>query len=112
MAEFRNLDSIEGVDLAIKASFVRPVVIFKHSTTCPISSMAKSRVDRAYKGAQISFDYYHLDLLRHRDVSNYIADKLAVRHQSPQAIVVSNGEAIHHASHLDINPAEIAGLSV
>jgi len=112
MAEFKNLDSIEGVDLAIKASFARPVVIFKHSTTCPISSMARSRVDRAYQGDQISFDYYHLDLLSHRDVSNYIAEKLGVRHQSPQAIVVSNGEAIHDASHLDINPAAIAGISV
>ena len=112
MAEFKTLDSIEGVDLAIKASFARPVVIFKHSTTCPISSMAKSRVDRAFKGKEISFDYYHLDLLRYRSVSNHIAQALSVRHQSPQAIVVSNGEAIYNASHLDIDPAAIAGISV
>jgi len=112
MTEFKTLENIEGVDLAIKASFARPVVIFKHSTTCPISSMAKARVDRAYKGDQIHFDFYHLDLLRFREVSNYIAEKLAVRHQSPQAIVVSNGEVIYHSSHLDIDPAAIAGLSV
>lgn len=112
MADFISLESFEGVDQAIKASFVRPIIIFKHSTSCPISSMAKSRVDRAFKGEQITFDYYHLDLLRFRDVSNYIAEALSVRHQSPQAIVVSNGEAIHHASHLDIDPAAIAGISV
>ncbi len=111
MAEYKSLNSIEGVDLAIKASFVRPIVLFKHSTSCPISSMAKSRVDRAFQSEELPFDYYNLDLLRHRDVSNYIAETLNVRHESPQAIVVSNGKAIHQASHLDIDPAVMAGLS-
>ena len=111
MAEYIILNSIQGVDQAIKASFERPIVIFKHSTTCPISSMAKSRVDRAFKGEELPFDYYHLDLLRHRNVSSHIAQVLGVRHESPQAIVISNGEAIHHSSHLDIDPAAMAGLS-
>ena len=74
--------------------------------------MAKSRVDRAFQSEAIPFDYYHLDLLKHRNVSAYIAQALGVRHESPQAIVVSNGKAIHHASHLDIDPAAIAGLSI
>jgi bacillithiol system protein YtxJ len=111
MAEYKILTSIEGVDQAIKASFERPVVLFKHSTSCPISSMAKSRVDRAFQSKALPFDYYHLDLLRHRQVSAYIAETLGVRHESPQAIVVSNGKAIYHSSHLDIDPAAMAGLS-
>jgi len=74
--------------------------------------MAKSRVDKAYQGEQLPFDYYMLDLLSYRNVSNYIAEKLGVTHQSPQAIVVSNGVSVYDASHLDINPSSMAGIRI
>ena len=51
---------------------------------------------------------YYLDLLSHRDISRKIAELFDVEHQSPQAILVQNGEAIYDASHYDISFAEIA----
>ena len=109
MAVIQALTNTEGVDRAVDASFVRPVIIFKHSTRCPISSMAKMRVDRAADAEDFSFDYFVLDLIAHREVSDYIARLFSIRHESPQAIVISQGKPVYHASHLDIDPHALAG---
>ncbi|GAO44270.1 bacillithiol system redox-active protein YtxJ [Flavihumibacter petaseus] len=91
----------------IKArSFQQPQVIFKHSTRCSISSMAKSRLERSTppEGA----DFYYLDLIRYREVSNETAETFRVWHESPQVIVLRNGEVLYDESHSGINMDEIA----
>jgi bacillithiol system protein YtxJ len=70
--------------------------IFKHSTRCSISSMAKNRIEKEWNH---QFPIYYLDLLQHRDVSNHIADVTNIEHQSPQLIVIKNGKPIYDASH-------------
>ena len=104
MASYQILCTTQEVDELIAASHTNPVVIFKHSTTCPISSLAKARVDKALRTEQIDYPVYLLDLLRYRTVSNYIAEELQVRHESPQAIVIRAGKAGHVATHLNIDP--------
>jgi bacillithiol system protein YtxJ len=107
-----NWNTINSTDQleAIKAeSFEKPVLLFKHSTTCSISAMALNRMERNYDQAKVGdLKPYYLDLLSHSDISRKIADLFDVEHQSPQAIVIANGEAIYDASHYDISFAEIA----
>lgn len=78
--------------------------VFKHSTRCSISSMAKSRLEREWN---LELPIFHLDLIQYRSISNLIADKSGVEHQSPQLIVFQNGKPIYDASHSGIVVDEI-----
>jgi bacillithiol system protein YtxJ len=77
------------------------VLLFKHSTRCSISSMAKSRLDRLQLDEKVLPVY--LDLIAHRDISNAIAEKLGVEHESPQLIVIKKGAVVSHVSHNSIS---------
>ena len=104
MVQWKNLDSEFQLKSIIEDSHSSPQVIFKHSTTCPISSMAKRRLEGNWS---LDINPYYLDLLSYRSISNAIADKLNVRHESPQIILIHNGKAIYNESHLDIS---VSGL--
>jgi bacillithiol system protein YtxJ len=86
----------------------KPQVIFKHSTRCSISSMAKSRLERAAVFPDIS--YYLLDLIQHRNVSQKIAEDFQVHHESPQILLIKDGNCIYDESHSGINMDEIVEL--
>jgi bacillithiol system protein YtxJ len=89
----------------VEASHKKPQVIFKHSTRCSISVMAKSRLERSGFPEQIQFHY--LDLLQYRDISNKIAEQFEVYHQSPQILLIKNGECIFEETHSAISMDEI-----
>ena len=76
-----------------------PVYIFKHSTTCGISAQAKENVEISFKNTDKPFLFYYLDLLKYRSVSNEVASKLNVHHQSPQLILVHDGQVAFTTSH-------------
>ena len=80
----------------------QPVVIFKHSTRCSISSMAFDRLRRAWKEGENVKPYY-LDLIQYRDISNQIAERFGIMHQSPQVILLKDGKAIYDNSHMGIS---------
>lgn len=86
-----------------------PVGIFKHSTRCSISATALDRLERNWSKAQDTeaVSMYYLDLLAHRDISNAIAEKYGIPHESPQFILLKNGEAVYHESHYGIDLGEI-----
>ncbi len=86
-------------------SATQPVVIFKHSTRCSISVMAKNRLDKSAQPEGIKF--YYLDLLQHRNISNKIAEDFHVHHESPQVLLIKNGECIYDESHNGIYLDEI-----
>lgn len=88
-----------------EASVESPVIIFKHSTRCSISAMAKSRLERAVPPGNISF--YYLDLLRFRDLSSKIEADFNVPHESPQILLIRNGECVYDESHNGIHMNEI-----
>jgi bacillithiol system protein YtxJ len=77
----------------------KPVLIFKHSTRCSISVMAWSRLQRQWNAKLESVPVYYLDLLNYRPLSAMIAENFNVEHESPQALLISNGRCIWHASH-------------
>ena len=102
-----ELFHIDQLDRLAEASHQRAQVIFKHSTRCSISRVALSRFDRATPSTKEN-NYYLLDLLEHRSISNAIAERFGVMHESPQVLIIQHGKSIYDASHLDIEPAEIS----
>jgi len=78
-------------------------VIFKHSTTCSLSAIAKHRMKDLTSASPKDFQFYYLDLLAYRPVSKFIADTYGVTHESPQILIIKNGKCIYDVSHLSIN---------
>jgi len=108
---WHTIISEEQLDTIQEASYHKPQLIFKHSTTCSISKMALSRFERAE--APDSIDFHYLDLLNYRAISNAIAEKFQVHHESPQVILIKNGECTYDESHYGIMMDEVieqAGL--
>ncbi len=93
------------LDEIVGQSATNSVVIFKHSTRCSISSTALSRLERAWKAE--GTPAYYLDLIAYRPISAAIAEKFTVEHQSPQVLVIKNGECAYSATHWDIAFEEI-----
>jgi len=99
-----HLDQLEDIQ---KKSSTRPQIIFKHSTTCGISRMALGMFTRGFDLEEGSADLYFLDLHAHRTISNEVAIKFQVLHQSPQLLVIKNGQTIFHASHGSISEVDV-----
>lgn len=104
---WNELTSIEQLKEIIANSTEQPIVLFKHSTRCSISTMALSRFQKEWNQENTSIGLYYLDLLNHREVSNEIAELTGVVHQSPQAILISNNEVKYTATHSSISATEI-----
>jgi len=95
-------------DLA-QASHEQPVLIFKHSTTCSISAAAKSKIERQWADSGLTdVPIYYLDLLRFRPLSAQIAEQFGIRHESPQLLLIQNGECRYDASHMGIRLGEVS----
>lgn len=85
-------------------------LIFKHSTRCSISMMAKRRFELDWESLPENLPLYFLDLIQHRDISNQIAQEFQVHHQSPQLLLIKNGECILDQSHGSISVDETASV--
>ena len=89
-------------------SHAQPVVIFKHSTRCSISRMALKQFENEFD-LEGRVTPYFLDLLNHRDISQEIATRFDVYHQSPQLLLIKEGKSIYDASRSDIDALELKG---
>lgn len=105
-----DLNSSEQLNEIIEQSIEKPVLLFKHSTRCSISAMAKSRFESEWELNNEVCPTYYLDLITFRPISNEIAEKTGVEHQSPQVIVLKNKEVIYQASHNGIDAKAIQAL--
>jgi len=94
-----NLTEESQIAEIIALSNSIPVYIFKHSTTCGISAQAKENLEISFQNTDKPFLLYYLDLLKYRSVSNEVASRLNVHHQSPQLILVHNGQVAFTTSH-------------
>ncbi len=102
-----QLDTIEMLEQIEEESFNQPVAILKHSTSCGISRMVLRQFEKEYDHNEGRVKLYFLDLLNHRDISNKIASKFNVPHESPQFIIVKVGKAVYDASHSEINAGSL-----
>lgn len=100
---WQALTSEEQLDDLVAKSHERPVLLFKHSTRCSISTVALSRVERGWAFAEGELDPWFVDLIQYRGVSNAIAERFGIPHQSPQAILLKDGKPVYDASHSAID---------
>lgn len=108
MINWNSLTSAEQIEQIKKESEQQPVVIFKHSTSCSISATAKNRLERQWSEAGLdNVKPYYLDLLSYRPVSNQIAATFEVRHESPQLLLIRNGQCTSDWSHMGIRVDEV-----
>ncbi len=99
------LKSNDEIKEIIEKSKAKPQVIFKHSTRCSISAMAKGRLERSI--APGNADFYFLDLIAYRSISNQVSSEFNVSHESPQILIIKNGKCIYYESHGSITMDEI-----
>ena len=107
MISWNNITTIAQLEDIAEHSNTVPCLIFKHSTTCSISLMAKTRLEKKWDFDAADIVPYYLDLLSFRPISAAIATRFDVHHESPQVLLIQNGECIYDASHLDISVEEI-----
>ena len=97
LTDMKQLEEIK------KTSIKEPIAIFKHSTRCGISSMVINRFQESFTEDMKHIKVYYLDLLSYRNISDEVGYTFQVMHQSPQLLIIKNGEAVAHASHYTIN---------
>lgn len=102
-----ELETATQLNELLENTTEKPVLFFKHSTRCSISSFALRNFEREWNVNQ-DVTCVFLDLIKHRDLSNLLAEKLHVVHQSPQVILVHDNKVIHHSSHQDIDAETIS----
>ena len=97
---FAPVTDTEDLDEMLERSHAAPVVLFKHSTTCPISASAHRQMSQVSNevAGQISL----VVVQRARELSRRVAEQTGIRHESPQTIILRNGGAVWSASHFDI----------
>lgn len=103
-----SLQDLGQLNEIMTVSNEKPVVIFKHSTRCSVSRMALKQFENEYSLGD-SVDIYFLDLLEHRAISNEIAARFNVVHQSPQLLLIKGGKSVYTVSHSDIDAGKLKG---
>ena len=102
-----KLEDIDQLNTIVEASFLKPQLIFKHSTRCSVSRFVLNEFKSGYSFSEVDFTAYFLDLLNYREISNAIANQFNVVHQSPQLLIIKDGKAIAHASHENVNKIKL-----
>lgn len=98
--ELTEAAQLDEIDIRSKET---PVLIFKHSTRCNISATALSRLERAWTAADDqAHTLWFLDLLKHRPLSDAIAQRYGIEHESPQALVIKDGKCVDVSAHFGI----------
>lgn len=100
MINWKTLDNKTNLAEIIELSKESPIAIFKHSISCPISSMAKRRLESSWTS---DIDIYYLDLINFRSISHEVSSQLGIQHESPQLLLIHEGQVKYHGSHLNID---------
>src|SRR5688572_29683393 len=103
-----ELKSVQELEQALDESRERPVLFFKHSLTCPISTRALNELQSYLDNADPRASYKLITIQTSRNVSDEASSKLNLEHQSPQAILVRNGRELWNASHYQITASALA----
>ncbi|MFY7887535.1 MAG: bacillithiol system redox-active protein YtxJ [Spirosomataceae bacterium] len=105
---WHQLTDIAQLESIKEESFTQPVLLFKHSTRCSISSTALNRLERNWNQEAVgTLKPYYLDLIQFRPISSAIESEFKVEHQSPQVLVIKDGECIYNESHMGISFNEL-----
>ena len=102
MFNWKILKESHQLDTLLEASAFRTQLIFKHSIRCGISTAVLRQFEKKYATDFDAIDFYYLDLITHRALSNEISQRFNLVHQSPQVLVIKNNKMIAHDSHYGI----------
>jgi len=101
------LNALHQLEAIAERSKSKVQVIFKYSTRCGISRMVLNQFEKTYDLSKDDLDLYFLDLINYRMVSNEVAQKFHVIHESPQLLAIKNGAVVAHGSHSGINAIDL-----
>ena len=101
--DWTSLSEPEQLSGLIMESSSIPVIIYKHSSRCGLSTMTENKLEEGWDLLKPKVRLYFLDLIRNREVSNSVAERFNVRHQSPQILIIKNGICVYNSSHYEIN---------
>jgi bacillithiol system protein YtxJ len=104
---WNNLSELSDLEKINEISENTPVLIFKHSTRCSVSSMAKRKLESDWNFSVEEIKPFYLDLIALRPISNAIANQYKVTHQSPQVLLIKGGKCVFSASHHEISAEDI-----
>ena len=105
---FQTLSTTDQLDRALAGSSLRPAVIFKHSQTCGISAQAFESISEWLTGDVPDADFYVVPVQASRALSTQLSQQFAIRHKSPQVMVVDRGQVVWHGSHFRATASSIA----
>ncbi|WP_026135604.1 bacillithiol system redox-active protein YtxJ [Nafulsella turpanensis] len=106
--KWNQLNSEQALEAIKEHSADKAIIIFKHSTRCPVSQMALSWFERSWKEEEMKgVEPYFLDLISYRPVSGKVAEIFNVQHESPQLLLIRNGKCTYHRSHSNISYKEL-----
>lgn len=106
--KWSKLTSVHQLDEILKESKEKPVLIFKYSSRCSLSRMALDRLERNWVDAEMTrIKPYFLDLISFREISDQIATRFAVEHESPQVLIIENERSVYDQSHMAIEYQKI-----
>lgn len=100
----KHIESIEQFNELVRSK--KDFLLLKHSDTCGISQKAMEEY-REFIEDDDDFGHYYLVVQLDRDVSDFVAKKLGVKHESPQMFLFRKGELVWHDSHYSITADEI-----
>lgn len=102
------LGTMEQLDELVEKSKSTPIAIFKHSTRCGVSRGVLKSFEKDCNVDDTKMKLYFLDLLANRDISNEVANRFKVHHESPQLLIIKNGEVVYHNSHNGIDASDLS----
>ena len=107
MSQLTPLTHLADVDAAIAESAKRPVLLFKHSRYCGVSAEALDELQSHIESATADVAYRMVTVQTHRPISDAVAQRLGLRHETPQAILLRNGKIVWNASHFRITATQL-----
>ncbi|OLN29380.1 bacillithiol system redox-active protein YtxJ [Desulfosporosinus metallidurans] len=107
MAEFREITNTQELSEILNESCQRKIILFKHSTTCPISGRAWGEVQNFIRESSDEVLVVMIKVIESRPVSNLVTETLGVLHQSPQILLIENSQVMWHVSHQQITQDRI-----
>ncbi len=92
----------------LNEAFGQPrAILFKNSLMCGISRHARGELESFAKETVKDVAIYMVDVIKDRHLSDMIAERTGIRHESPQAFYLEKGRVIWHASHFSITKEEM-----
>ena len=107
MAVFKEITCSQELEQILDESCQRQIILFKHSTTCPISSRAWQEVQNFIKESSDEVLVGMIKVIESRSVSSQVTEKLGLKHQSPQVLLVLGRKVLWHASHQEVTQAKL-----